>query len=118
MPCEKISSYVDRILVIEEVDEAPYRVDRMFAQLKNSKTLKQVRALICGKFTKCDRATSAKPDLTIAQIMRDYAQIVPGPVLSNLQYGHVPIKLTIPFGLIARVDSAKLSLEVLENAVT
>ena len=47
----------DGLLVLEEVEEQPYRVDRMLAQLSNSGVLGQISGLILGKFTGCDSKT-------------------------------------------------------------
>ena len=43
----------DSILVLEDVDESPYRVDRILAQLLNAGILHKIQALIYGKFTDC-----------------------------------------------------------------
>jgi muramoyltetrapeptide carboxypeptidase LdcA involved in peptidoglycan recycling len=46
-----------------------------------------------------------------------YAALVEGPVLANVQYGHIPRKLTIPFGLKARVDGSAGTIDLLEAVV-
>jgi muramoyltetrapeptide carboxypeptidase len=107
----------DGLLVLEEVEEQPYRVDRMLAQLSNSGVLGQISGLILGKFTGCDSKTPEKPTLSIQQVLGDYASIVKGPVVANLQYGHIPRKLTIPFGIRGRLNSSKNEVELLEGAV-
>jgi muramoyltetrapeptide carboxypeptidase len=105
------------ILVLEEVDEAPHRVDRMLAQLSNSSSLNKIAALLLGRFTDCVPADASKPHLTIEQVLAEFVTRVHCPVLANLQYGHIPKKLTIPFGVRARVDSKKGGLELMESAV-
>jgi muramoyltetrapeptide carboxypeptidase len=105
------------ILVLEEVDEAPYRVDRMLTQLMNSGIASRLAGLVFGQFTRCEQKDPAKPSLTCAEVLRDFASRLKCPVLTNLQYGHVPRKLTIPFGLSAQIDAARKRISVLESAV-
>jgi muramoyltetrapeptide carboxypeptidase len=106
------------MLVLEEVDEYPYRVDRMFAQLRNAGVLSGLSGLLLGQFTNCEPKDPSKPHLSTDFILREYAEYVNGPVLGCLLYGHVPKKLTIPFGLIAEVDAKKRRIRVPESAVT
>jgi muramoyltetrapeptide carboxypeptidase len=105
------------LLVLEEVDEAPHRVDRMFAQLQNAGVLKKISGIILGKFTDCVPSDPSKPHLTVEQVLQDVSQRVKCPVISNFQYGHIPRKLTVPLGLRARMDSAKGLIEVQEAGV-
>ena len=105
------------LLVLEEVDEAPHRVDRMFAQLFNAGILKRISGLVLGKFTDCVPSDPSKPYLTVEQVIEDISQRVKCPAVANVQYGHLPKKLTIPVGLHARMDTGKKSLEVLESGV-
>lgn len=104
-------------LILEDVDEAPHRIDRMFAQLMHAGILKNISALLLGKFTDCNPADPQKPFLTPNQIFREVAERVKVPVVANIQYGHIEKKLTIPFGLNARIDTKKKRIEVLEAGV-
>jgi muramoyltetrapeptide carboxypeptidase len=108
----------DSILVMEDVDEAPHRVDRMFTQLRNARVLETISGLILGKFTDCVPSDPTKPYLTIDQVLESVAQRCKCPVIANFQYGHIPRKLTIPIGLKARLDATNGSVEILESAVT
>jgi muramoyltetrapeptide carboxypeptidase len=105
------------VLVVEEVGEYPYRVDRLFAQLRNAGVLKNLAGLLLGQFTDCEPKDPKQPYLTVAQLLAEYAQMVKGPVLGNLLYGHVPKKLTMPFGLVATVDARNGLIEMRESAV-
>ena len=76
-------SLKDAVLVLEEVDEYPYRVDRMLAQLRNAGVLKELNGLLFGRFTNCEPKDPSKPHLNIDFLLREYAQMVDGPVLGN-----------------------------------
>ncbi|HEX7860460.1 MAG TPA: LD-carboxypeptidase [Verrucomicrobiae bacterium] len=106
------------VLVLEEVGEYPYRVDRMFAQLRNAGLLKDLAAMLLGQFTECGAKDPAQPHLNIEYLLKEYAHFVEGPVLGNVLYGHVPKKLTVPLGLRATVDTKKRRIEVRESAVS
>jgi len=105
------------ILVIEDIDEAPHRVDRMLAQLYNAGVLQKLSALVYGKFINCIPSDLSVPHLTLEQIQKDYAKKVCCPVASDFQYGHVTPKLTIPLGVKAMLDTKRKCIEVLESAV-
>ena len=106
------------ILTLEDVDEAPHRVDRMLAQLSNAHILENISGLVFGKFTDCVPSDPSKPYLPIEQVLDNVAQQIKCPVVANLQYGHLPKKLTVPLGLRARLDTKKGIVEVLESAVS
>jgi muramoyltetrapeptide carboxypeptidase len=106
------------ILTLEDVDEAPHRVDRMLAQLSNARILENISGLVFGKFVDCVPSDPSKPYLPIEQVLENVAQRIKCPVASNLQYGHLPKKLTVPLGLRARLDTKKGLIEVLESAVS
>ncbi|MBI4417548.1 MAG: LD-carboxypeptidase [Ignavibacteriales bacterium] len=111
-------SYGGSILVVEDVDEAPHRVDRMFVQLRHAGILNSVGALVLGRFTDCVPSDPTKPHLTIDQVLADVARSMRVPVLLNFQYGHIPKKLTIPLGVRAILDVSKRVLAITEAAVS
>jgi muramoyltetrapeptide carboxypeptidase len=105
------------ILLLEDIDEEPYRIDRMLAQLLNTGTLRGLAALVCGKFTDCASKEPETPGFTTPEVLAMYTEMIKCPVLSEFQYGHVPQKLTIPWGLNATLDIKTRSLDVLESGV-
>ncbi len=110
--------YKESILVLEDVDEAPHRIDRMLTQLEQAKILSKISGLVFGKFIDCVPTDPSKPHLSVDQILRNTAERVKCPVAANLQYGHLSKKLTIPIGVKSRIDSQKGVIEILESAVS
>jgi muramoyltetrapeptide carboxypeptidase len=106
------------ILVLEDVDEAPHRIDRMFAQLFHAGISKAIGGLVLGKFTDCVPSDPSKPHLSIEQVLDEAVSRITCPVLSNLQYGHIAKKVTLPFGVRALLDSRNGILKILEGAVS
>ncbi len=110
-------SYRNAILVLEEIGEEPYRADRMLMHLKNAGILSQINGLLLGHFTDCDPSDPKKPHLTMPEVFDELLREVNVPTLENFQYGHIPRKLTLPFGVNTRVDADKGTVELLEAAV-
>jgi muramoyltetrapeptide carboxypeptidase len=106
------------LLVIEDVDEAPHRVDRMLMHLENAGIFQRLRGLIYGQFTDCVPSDPSAPHLTVEEVLNEFASRVKTPVLSGLQYGHIAKKLTLPLGIQMELDVEKGTLAMLEPAVT
>jgi len=105
------------ILFLEDVEEAPHRIDRMLAQLFNAGILYELAGLVFGKFTDCNPSNPSEPHLTLDQIQKEYAGKIKCPVVGNFQYGHIPRLLTMPIGLQAMLDTRRNRIEVSESAV-
>lgn len=105
------------VLLIEDVGEEPYRLDRMLTQLRNTGIGEEIAGLVFGTFTHCAPTDTKKPSLKLEQVLDDFAEQIPAPVMSGLQYGHIPRKLTLPMGIPAEMDTRKGTLTLLEGAV-
>jgi muramoyltetrapeptide carboxypeptidase len=85
------------ILVLEDVGEQPYRLERMLYQLHFAGVLARQRALLLGSFTGFDAAPNDNGyDLpaTIAHARAHFGV----PIYAGLPFGHCRDKLTLPFG--------------------
>jgi muramoyltetrapeptide carboxypeptidase len=85
------------ILFVEEIDEQPYAIERMFLQLFHAGVLQQQKALILGDFTDCT-PTSGRFPYAMEHVVEALRTWLPYPVLTGLPFGHVARKLTIPYG--------------------
>ncbi len=86
------------ILFIEEIDEQPYAVERMFLQLFHAGILARQKALVLGAFTNCEPDNNARFPYTMEHVVESLRKWLPYPVLTGLPFGHVARKLTLPFG--------------------
>jgi muramoyltetrapeptide carboxypeptidase len=102
------------ILFLEEVGEAPYRVDRLISQLRLAGVLDEVAGIALGGFTEADDA-SASPNT--ADVLHDLLGGLGVPVAHGFPFGHVDDNWTLPVGVRARLDADAGTLEVLEAAV-
>lgn len=105
------------ILVLEDVDEEPHRLDRMWRTVEQANIIKNASALVLGLFTDCEPVDKKNPYLTSEQVITEVLNSSTVPTMSNLRYGHIPRKMTIPIGVKARVDTKRSLLEVLEGGV-
>ncbi len=108
----------NKILFLEDVDEAPYRVDRMLNQLKLAGTLEKLSGIILGEFTSCEEKDVEKKTLTLDEVFQNYLGDLPYPVLKNFPHGHRKANYTIPFGIKTKINADKNYVEFLEAAVT
>ena len=91
------------VLFLEDVGEAPYRVDGLLARLRLAGVLERLGGLVLGQFTGAAPPPD-RPSLTVDEVLAHYAQFVDGPVATGLVYGHVSRKVTVPVGVRARLE--------------
>jgi muramoyltetrapeptide carboxypeptidase len=107
-----------RIVFMEDVDEEPYRVDRMLTQLIAAGKLSDAAGVALGIFTGSDvRNCPARRSLTLQEVFADHLLPLKVPLLANLAVGHVPDQVTLPYGVEARLDAGKSILELLQPGV-
>lgn len=102
------------LLLIEDVSEKPYRLDRMLYQLYQSGLLNRVNGILFGDFTNCkkDKANG----LTLENVLEHYAKLSGKPTIMGLPAGHDKHNTFLPLGVhaIMKADSngkAKLIID-------
>lgn len=108
----------DAVLLLEDVNEAPYRIDRMFNQLKLAKIFKQIKAVVLGHFVNCIETDTTKKTFTLNEVVIEYFQNMKIPVMYNLRHGHVKENITMPFGIKCVVNASRGFIEINDNAVS
>jgi muramoyltetrapeptide carboxypeptidase LdcA involved in peptidoglycan recycling/D-alanyl-D-alanine carboxypeptidase len=101
------------ILFLEDVHEAPYRIDRYLSQLRLAGVLDQVAGVALGQFTD-DKSNDPG---TTDQVLDEYFGKLKVPVLKNFPMGHVPANATFPHGAVADLDADAGTLRLVENPV-
>lgn len=102
------------ILLLEDVGEAPYRVDRMLTTLRHAGWLERVRGIVLGSFTGCDpRADGRTVDAVLAERLADRGV----PVVGGVSAGHQPSDEALPLGVRVRVDGDRGALSFLDSAI-
>jgi muramoyltetrapeptide carboxypeptidase len=106
-----------RILMLEDVDELPYKIDRLLNQLRLMKIFKQVKGVILGRFVDCYEHDTSKRTLTLGEVMEDYFKNLKIPVLYTFPHGHIKDKVTVPFGINVKMNASRGFVEYTESAV-
>jgi muramoyltetrapeptide carboxypeptidase len=96
------------ILLLEDVGEEPYRVDRMLTQLRRSGYLDGVAGIVTGTFTGCE-----PPDL-IHDILAERLGPLAVPMLTWANVGHGGPFQTFPLGIAAELDAGRATLRLLD----
>ena len=104
-----------RILCLEEVGEAPYRLDRLLTQLHLAGKLQAAAAIVMGVCSNCD-GEDDPPGQRTADVLHERLGSLGKPVLCDVSFGHTPDKLTLPFGVQGKL-SFQQGLVVTENAL-
>ena len=103
----------NKILFLEEVEEVPYKIDRMLTQLKQSGKLKDANGIILGSFTNCI-APNNKKSLSLQEVFNEIISPLKKPTISNLVCGHCLPTLTLPLGSKILLDANNKKIKILE----
>ncbi|GAB4371562.1 MAG: LD-carboxypeptidase [Acidobacteriota bacterium] len=99
------------IVLLEDVGEPPYRIDRMLWQLRGAGMLGGVRGLAFGQFTACG-APAGRPSRSLRAVLADHARALGVPALAGIPVGHGPRSRAVPLGAHATLDADRARLVV------
>jgi muramoyltetrapeptide carboxypeptidase len=104
----------DYVLLIDEVGERPYRLDRMVTQAAQAGLLTRARAVVIGELPGCDEPSG---DPTGRAVMADLFADFPGPVIMGFPSGHTAgPAMTLPLGVTCRVIADGRPRLIIEDA--
>lgn len=106
-----------KILFIEEINEEPYKIDRMLNQLRLAGKLEDAAGIILGDFNKCQPKGHYEDSLSLEEVFEDYIKVLNKPSIYNLQSGHCNPIITLAMGVRVRLDGNKGQVDILENGV-
>ena len=116
----------DKILFIEDVNEPPYKVDRMLTQLRQTVDMRHLSGIACGVFTENNARRRAAtdnpqvpefPETTTMDVLKDRLGDLGVPVIYGLSFGHIREQFTLPLGIEAEFDTETATITFLETAV-
>src|SRR5690554_5303855 len=102
-----------KILFLEDVSEAPYRVDRMFSTLKLMGALDRIAGFIWGTCTDCGPG-SGYGSLSIEQVLDDHIRPLGIPAYRGAMIGHIRQQFIVPVGGRAELDADAGTFRLLE----
>ncbi|RKE19141.1 LD-carboxypeptidase [Streptomyces sp. TLI_171] len=92
-------TFAGGLLVLEDVNEQPYQLDRILTQLRRSGALEGVAGVVLGSWDGCG------PLDGVRAVMLDHFGGLGIPVLWELGFGHCPSAITVPLGVPATLDA-------------
>ena len=106
------------LLFLEEIGEAPYRLDRMLFQLQHSGGFERIAGLALGVFRR-SVDTDGEPGSkhTLAQVLEERFGAIDVPAVYGLPFDHIAPQGVLPLGIRARLDADAQTLTLLEPAV-
>ena len=109
-----------KILLLEDVDEVPYRIDRMLTHLLNAGLLQQVAGVAFGVCQNCEEPKvkgRREYRQSLDDVLRDRLSSLRVPVVTGLPFGHASFNATLPIGARAELDGNKRDLIITQAAV-
>ncbi|MES1228353.1 MAG: LD-carboxypeptidase [Armatimonadota bacterium] len=107
--------FKDKIVLIEDVEELPHRVDALLTHLINANLLQQAAGIVIGEMTRTDEKRDLEAgDWTWREIVEDRVKPLSIPTMIDFPMGHAKQMLTIPLGVTARMDASAGTLTLLE----
>ena len=108
------------VLLLEEIGERPYRIDRQLTHLQQAGMLEDLAAVVVGDLVGCAEPADAwpgQPSPTAVEVIRERCAAYGVPVFTGLPVGHGERNRALPLGARVSIDSVKGELVPLEGAV-
>lgn len=100
------------ILVIEDIGEKTYHLDKHLQILRLHGVFDQIAGLIVGQFTDC-LPKNPKRSFTLEDYLNNVLKGYHFPVITNCAYGHLKRRLTLPIGVRVRLSTDPISITLL-----
>lgn len=102
------------VLLLEDVGERPYRLDRMWTHLKLAGVFQKIAGIMLGDFNDCEEAGAKYSSI---DVLTSLAQEAGLPCARGFPVGHDKVNWPVPLGLKVRLDATHATLSFLEGAV-
>lgn len=109
-----LPDFTDKILFLEDIEEEPYRVDRMLSTLRLMGALDKIKGFVFGECTDCE-PSGGYGALTLDQIFDDYIKPLNIPAYRGAMIGHIPRQFLLPVGAKVELNADKGEMRLLES---
>jgi len=106
--------WTGKILCLEEIEEEPYRIDRMLWQMASAGILKKLNGVVLGSFRKCEPEFPER-SFTLDEVLNQHFKTLKIPVFKGASFGHTVNKYNLPIGALAKINSHTFSFQLLES---
>ncbi|MCD6440999.1 MAG: LD-carboxypeptidase [Candidatus Marinimicrobia bacterium] len=107
-----VPSFKDAILLIEDIGEKTYRLDKQLHILRLHGVLDQISGLLVGHFID-SFPKNPKRSFTLSDLLRDVTGNYDFPIISNVAYGHIRRRWTLPLGARVRMETDPVKITIL-----
>ncbi|MGB3152854.1 MAG: LD-carboxypeptidase [Maribacter sp.] len=108
--------FTNKLVCIEDVEEDPYRIDRMLTQLIEGKSFKNAAGIIIGVCAGCNESTNPN-SFSLKEVILDRIKPLDIPSAYGMSFGHIKNNFTFPVGINAEFDAEEMSIRLLEKPV-
>lgn len=108
-----LPDFTNKILFLEDINEPPYKIDRMLSTLRLSGALQKISGFIFGDCARCEPG-GGWGSLTLDDILDDYILPLNIPAYNGAMIGHIPRQFIVPVGASAEMDADSGSFRLLE----
>lgn len=109
-----LPSLKDAILVIEDIGEKTYHLDKLFQTAKLHGVFDQISGLIVGDFSACFPKKTER-SFTLEDYLNDFLGKYSFPIITNFAYGHIKRRFTLPLGIRAKMETNPAKIVLLGN---
>ncbi len=109
--------YTDCLVCIEDVGEAPYRIDRMLTQLLSTPSFKRAAGVLFGVCSGCDKKEGSD-SFSLKEVVMNRIGSMGIPAVYGMSFGHITESFTFPIGIEALLDADSFSLQLLQKSLT
>jgi muramoyltetrapeptide carboxypeptidase len=110
------ADFTHALLFLEDVNEAPYRIDRWMTQLDLAGGLRNAAAVIIGICENCG-PEQGDQSLTLEQTLNLHLDPLTIPAVTGYSFGHIRNQCTLPVGVMATLDTQRQTITLHEAAV-
>jgi muramoyltetrapeptide carboxypeptidase len=103
------------VLLLEDIGERPYRLDRMWTHLRLAGAFERLSGIVLGDFTDCEEKNAV---FTSTEVLRSLAEETGLPCAAGFPIGHGTLNYPVPLGTLVRLDAGEARLTFLEGAVS
>ncbi|MBM0066668.1 S66 peptidase family protein [Alkalicoccobacillus gibsonii] len=100
-----------KLLFLEDVGEEPYRLDRMFNQLRLANKLQDAQGIIVGDFHECE-PFKRKESQDVDEVVTHHLSMAGTPAIIGVQAGHCTPTLSFPLGVMATIDLTERRISI------
>ncbi len=112
--------FTDKIVFLEDVAEAPYKIDRMLTQLLLAGGIKKAAGIILGQFNGCDidnKEITPENSLSLSDVFYNRLISLNIPIIKNFSFGHVKNQAIFPVGIKVEIATDKKGIMLLESVL-